>query len=373
MTRRVAHVFPYDPRQLGQDFERWSSSQLARWPLAAVARSQHVAATTVHVIGPRSRRLPRPPLEIVEHRSLASGPRVREWGDDWSRSLGRALAGLGPDDACVIHLNDYPAARLAQRAAARTRVVLVFHGRGLGRLDEHVRTADRLVVLREDAADVLRAAGEVTVMTPSVDRSRFHPAERAAGERERVLGFVGRLEESKGVRELPAVVRAVPGVRIEVVGAGTPEQRAALAVDGIELLGELPVEAVAEQLRTWRLLLLPSYTEGYPLTALEACASRVPVAAVEGVLPAELTARPGVAVAKRDRYAALVAELLDDAHRPPPADWIPTHEDAAAVWDELIESLPPWRDRPRPVVPRLARTRRLRPLRRVVRRVRGRR
>lgn len=384
--RRILHVFPYDPRQLGQTFERWAEAQLERWPLAAVRLSAHASRTSVHVVGPRGRRVAAGRLEVVEHRSLASGPRHRDWGDDWSAGLGRVLARLGAADVCVIHLNDYAAARLAQRAACRSRVVIVFHGRGLGAYDEHLASADHLVVLREDAAVELRARGatasRITVLPPSVDRSQFSAGGDVAtlGQPAR-LGFIGRLEASKGVQEIPPVMARLAGegisARAELAGPFTARQRGELEQEAaragvserIEILGELPAAALAARMRGWRILLLPSYTEGHPLVALEACACRLPVAAVEGVLPAELERRPAVSVAPRERYQELVLGLIRDDRRPPHDDWVRDHQRAAAEWDDLLDRLPAWEPRERVAVSRVRRLRRLRIPRRVARAV----
>lgn len=383
--RKIAHVFPYDPRHLGLSFTRWAPSQLERWPLAAVRLSRLAPRSSVHVIGPRRRKLSAPPLEIVEHLSPAAGPRWRDVGDDWSGSLGRTLARFGPDDACVVHFNDYAAARLAQRAARRSRVAIVFHGRGLGTWDEHVASADRLVVLRADTAEELAARGarpeQLVVLRPSVDRLRFSPGgDRPEGDAVR-LGFVGRLEHAKGVFEIPPLLArlAADGVsaRAELAGPFSDRQRAELVAaassagvqDRVELLGEVPAGELARRMRTWRLVLLPSYTEGHPLVALEACASGVPVAAVEGVLPAELDERPAVFIAPRRRYAELVARLLAEDSRLPADPWVRSHEAAAADWDALLGTLPAWTPRALPPVSRLRRARRLRPPRRLARAV----
>lgn len=355
--RRVCHVFPYDPRHLGLCFPRWAASQLERWPLAAVCESRWASHSSAHVIGPRARRLPAPPLEVLAHRSLSSGPVWRDWGDDWSPGLGRKLARLEADDVCVIHLNDYPAARLAQLAASRCRVVIVFHGRGLGRFDHHLASAERLVVLRSDAAAALLQSGarheQVVLLAPSVDRRRFAAVTPDRPDDERpLLGFVGRLERSKGVLELPGVLARLQAqgiaARVELAGSFSADQRdelieAALTAgvqDGLELLGELPGEELAERMRRWRLLLLPSHTEGHSIVALEACVGRLPVAAVEGVLPAELERRPAIAVAPREDYPALVERLLAEERRPPADDWVRSHKRAAAEWDALLEALP---------------------------------
>ena len=281
----------------------------------------------------------------------------------------------------MLHLNDYAAARYAHRAAHRTRVVLVFHGLGLGRSDDHLLTADRHVVLRRDAADGLRELGvdsdRIVVMHPSVDKSLFRPATSLTSRP--VLGFIGRLEESKGVFEIPRVLQDLPDTTsVELVGTGSPEQVAALweaaSEAGVEerlhWLGELPPEAMADRLRRWRLLLLPSYTEGSPIVVAEAASARVPTVAVEGVLPDEVARRPGIHVGARSSYSALVAAVLADEDRPPPAEWVKSHEDAALEWDTLLESLPQWTQHRLVATPRLERLKRFKPLRRLVRLVR---
>lgn len=356
---RVAHVFPYDPRHLGLDCEAWADAQLVRWPLAAISRSRHARTSTVHVIGPRSGRRPAPPLEIVQHFALASGPRFRDWGDDWSYSLSRTLGRLTRDDVCVIHLNDYAAARLAERSARLTRVVLVFHGRGLGGWE----TSDAVVVLRDDAFEDLRNAGadprRLFVFTPSVDTGLFRPS--TAAKSEMTFGFVGRFEESKGVAELPRVLAAVPQASIEAAGSGGGE------IPGVTRLGELPSDQIAERMRTWRLLLLPSYSEGFPLVAVEAAASGLQVAAVEGVLPDELAKRPGIHVGTRSEYPELVARLVSEQPQSYYPDWVRSHDEAAHDWDNLLSELRPWRPRSVPEVSLRGRARRFRPPRQIAR------
>lgn len=378
---RVLHVFPYDPRHLGQTFEQWAEAQLARWPLAAVAASRLAGRSSVHVIGPRARRRSGPPLEIVEHRAVASGPRFRDWGDDWSASLERTLRRLGSDDVCVVHLNDYPAARLAQRAAHRATVVLVLHGRGVGRADDHLAHADLVVALRSDAIEELRRLGvderRLALVRPSVDRGSLAAPDGRPPTA--VLGFVGRLEPSKGVLELPPALAALGGeATVELVGAHTAEHRAAVeaAADAagvrgrIEILGELPAREVAARMRRWRALALPSHTEGHPLVALEALAAGLPVAAVGGVLPPELAERPGVHVGPRKRFHETLAAAL--AAAPAPDPWVLGHKQGGEAWDALLDGLPAWTPRPRVRASRAGRVRRLRPLRRAARRALGR-
>jgi glycosyltransferase involved in cell wall biosynthesis len=372
--RHIAHVFPYDPRHLNQTLEGWAASQLQRWPLAAVAASRLAGRSSVHVIGQRNSTLAHHPLRIESHRAVLSGPTWRDWGDDWSRGLEGTLARLQPDDVAVIHLNSYEAARLAQRSAARTRTVIVFHGRGVGPYDTYLSNASELVVLRTDAAEELRAAGapaeRVHLLQPSVDKRLFSPpTKRRQGH---VLGFVGRLEPGKGAFELPGVLARVreqgAGARIELVGPAPPRAAAELTAASVQLgvaehlafLGEAPPPVVADLMRRWRLLLLPSYSEGFAIVVVEAAACGLATAAVTGVLPPELERQAVVSAAPRDEYADLVAGLLSAPPVEEPPKWPMDHAEAATAWDDLLSELPPFRA-PRPVaVPRLRRLRRAR-------------
>lgn len=372
--RHIAHVFPYDPRHLNQDLDGWAASQLRRWPLAAIARSSLAGRSSVHVIGDRRSTLAHQPLRIQSHRAILSGPTWRDWGDDWSRGLGEALAQLGADDVAVIHLNGYEAARLAQRAASRTRTVIAFHGRGVGPYDAYLGNASALVVLRDDAATELVAGGaapeRVRLLRPSVDKRLFSPPTGRSSDP--VLGFVGRVDHGKGVFELPHVLARLheKGIdaRVELVGPAHPrliaELRAASVLLGVQdhltFLGEATDQVVADLMRRWRLLLLPSRSEGFPIVVVEAAACGLPTAVVEGVLPGELEGQPIVAAAPRDRYADLVLDLLSV----PPAEDLPQwpldHATAASAWDDLLSSLPDFRA-PQPLFgPRLPRLRRAR-------------
>lgn len=372
--RYIAHVFPYDPRHLNQDLQGWAASQLRRWPLAAIARSALADRSSVHVIGERSSTLAHHPVRIQSHRATLAGPTWRDWGDDWSRGLGGALAQLGADDVAVIHLNGYEAARLAQRAAGRTRTVIVFHGRGVGPYDAYLRNASALAVLRDDAATELVAGGaapeRVHSLQPSVDKRLFRPPKGRSSDH--VVGFVGRLEHGKGVLELPHVVARLhqKGIdaQLELVGPAHPrliaELRAASVSLGVQdhltFLGEATDQVVADLMRRWRLLLLPSRSEGFPIVVVEAAACGLPTAVVEGVLPRELEGWPIVAAAPRECYADLVVDLLSVPPAQDLPEWPLDHATAATAWDDLLSGLPEFRA-PQPFsVPRLPRLRRAR-------------
>jgi len=365
----VHHVFPYDPGHLGLSVDAWWDGQLQRWPLAAVARSRQAPVTVVHVITKQRIARSGRGLRLVGHPTLYDNVRWHAWGDDWSLSLGRALARTGPEDIVVVHLEGYAAARLAIRYAARSRVVLVLHGRGTGSLAEHA-AVDHTVVLHDGVRSALLEGGvppeRLTQLVPSVDRDLFRPAPEGSTHRDSVrLGYVGRLEPTKGVFELPSVLSGVSDLRPELECIGTPPTprdelaaRAAFAGSEFTLLGELAPTAVAARMRDWDALLLPSYTEGCPLVVLEALSSQTPVVAVDGVLPGSLASREGVYEGPRDGMVATLRRAIAGG-APAEPTWVPTHADGGRHWDDLYASLPSWtlRERPsaRPLAGRLRR------------------
>ncbi len=125
-----------------------------------------------------------------------------------------------------------------------------------------------------------------------VDTERFY-SRVAFAEREQVVGFLGRLDEEKRIRELAAVAKALPD-ETTFVFAGDGELRewleqelsAEIESGSVELTGWVDHGEVPEILSQFKLLILPSEpTEGLPTVILESMACGTPVLAtpVSGV------------------------------------------------------------------------------------------
>jgi glycosyltransferase involved in cell wall biosynthesis len=236
-------------------------------------------------------------------------------------------------------------------------------------VEEH-EAADLSVVLNDDARHTLITRGvadsRLLAMVPSIDRALFRPGSGTPADGI-VLGYVGRLEASKGAFELPGIVRELAdlGARLECVGslAGPADAaRAQAAFSGIpvELAGELSPAEVAARMKGWSALVLPSYTEGMPLVALEALSTGIPVVAVDGVLPHTLASRRGVWSGTRESLAARTRSAVA-SHVEPDAAWIPDHRQGGESWEAVSLALPAWRPRPRPSArPLLGRLKRFR-------------
>jgi glycosyltransferase involved in cell wall biosynthesis len=104
-------------------------------------------------------------------------------------------------------------------------------------------------------------------------------------ERDDVVGFVGRLDEEKGIQELAAVARQLPDdVTFRFVGDGPlrewleTELADEIEAGSVEVVGWVDHDAVPVELNRMKLLVLPSQpTEGLPTTILEALACGTPV------------------------------------------------------------------------------------------------
>jgi len=125
-----------------------------------------------------------------------------------------------------------------------------------------------------------------------VRTGEFH-VQRPYADRDRVVGFLGRLDEEKNVRELAAVAAELPDdVTFRFIGDGDlrewleTELASEIERGAVELTGWVNHDDVPDQLNDLALLVLPSQpTEGLPTTILEALACGTPVLAspVSGV------------------------------------------------------------------------------------------
>lgn len=138
------------------------------------------------------------------------------------------------------------------------------------------------------------------------------------------VGFVGRLENRKGVRELlaawPRVAASVPRAHLVVVGKGPLEDEVRRAcADGPRATWLGYREKVGPVMKALDLLAVPSHWEGFGLVAAEALAAGTPVVASTASSLPEVVRDgiDGLLVPPRDAdaLAAALVELCTDAGR----------------------------------------------------------
>ena len=125
-----------------------------------------------------------------------------------------------------------------------------------------------------------------------VDTDRFYPR-IDFDDRKKVIGFLGRLDEEKGVRKLTAIAKLLPDdFTFRFIGDGDlydwikSELDAEIEDGSVELTGWVDHKAVPQELSNLQLLIMPSHpTEGLPTVILESLACGTPVYAtpVSGV------------------------------------------------------------------------------------------
>lgn len=110
-------------------------------------------------------------------------------------------------------------------------------------------------------------------------KPNFVDVERPDGGPRRGGLYVGRLAPEKGIETLAQALRELPGVAIDVIGAGPRErEREIEAHPQLNLLGWLNHEQIYERMRAASYLVMPSiWYENFPRTLVEAYANGLPV------------------------------------------------------------------------------------------------
>lgn len=158
--------------------------------------------------------------------------------------------------------------------------------------------SDRIIVESESLIYWLNLSeyvNKIHVGPTFVDINVFRP-QRNANNRKNLVGYIGILSESKGVKQIvksiPLVLEKYPRVEFFIGGTGPcyPEIRQMILdykLSGkVELTGWIPNSEVPEYLNRLKLLVLPSVSEGLPNIVIEAMACGTPVLATSvGAIP----------------------------------------------------------------------------------------
>lgn len=159
------------------------------------------------------------------------------------------------------------------------------------------------------------------LMRRGVDCGLFNPEKRkrVRGEREFVLGFVGRLSVEKNVRLLARTQGELERLgqtqfRFLIVGHGAEEQWLRRNLPGAEFTGLLKGEALAAAYGDMDLFVFPSHTDTFGNVVLEALASGVPAIVTPDGGPASIV-RDGHTgrIVPDERFPSAITEVLGDA------------------------------------------------------------
>jgi glycosyltransferase involved in cell wall biosynthesis len=190
--------------------------------------------------------------------------------------------------------------------------------------------------LKRKLEGVVSASGQPPLVMPmGVDSERFGADPAAWADREKIVLFVGRLAEKKGLeyllRAFPQVSAHHPDARLVVVGDGPLRGKLeALAQNlglkgNVDFLGGKPPSELPRLYSSCRVFVGPSVvarsgdTEGFGLVFIEAFAAGRPAVAssVGGIPDIVVHGRTGLLVepGSPDALAAAICELLDSPTR----------------------------------------------------------
>ncbi|MDE6166406.1 MAG: glycosyltransferase family 4 protein [Muribaculaceae bacterium] len=192
--------------------------------------------------------------------------------------------------------------------------VVVANGWEWSLLKQAVRLADCVVVMTSDSKAALESAGfdNVTyVPNPISEREIDYADSIPTAFSERKLIFAGHILETKGIRELLSAMESFEGLTLRLFGAdskGISTQlkqtySRAFAKNDIEFVGQVDHATIIKEMKSG-ILILPSYTEGFPYVILEGMACGAPiiattVGAIPEMLDFDLAEPCGVAIEAR--------------------------------------------------------------------------
>lgn len=254
---------------------------------------------------------------------------------------------LKKDRVDILHCHAYKADTVGFLASKLTKVKTVSTCHGWWpdtaklKLYDFIDTAvlkhfDKVVAVSEKIYNDMAARGikasKLEVILNGIDIERFSSA-RAGDEEKKALGIsvgfpvigsIGRLSREKGIRYLieaaPKIITKVPEARFLIVGEGDEKSPLMEYADRGALKGKVIFAGYREDVdKIYPLLdvfVMPSLTEGIPLSLLEAMASAKPIVATRvGGIPSVITdKRSGLLVDPQDSDALSesVLSLLAD-------------------------------------------------------------
>jgi phosphatidylinositol alpha 1,6-mannosyltransferase len=185
------------------------------------------------------------------------------------------------------------------------------------------------------------------LMPRGVDAELFHPAKRKRddGDREYVLGFVGRISVEKNVALLAQVQEELEAsgyknFRFLIVGHGGDEAWLRERMPRAEFTGVLRGEALSRAYANMDLLVFPSHTDTFGNVVLEAMASGVPAIVTPDGGPKTIV-REGVTgrIAEDAEFAAAVASVLGDPEKHAEMRLAARAHALTMSWDAVFEGV----------------------------------
>lgn len=188
--------------------------------------------------------------------------------------------------------------------------------------------ADRVSVVSPEIGKKLAKLGtEKVFITPmGVDVSVFKPREKQEKKNQTNLLFVGRLSAAKGInyliKALLEIIKEFPETNLVIIGAGQEKKEFEILADELDLkqkvnfLGGIANQELPKYYQKADVFVLPSLTEGTPVSVLEAMSSGCPVVATKvGGVPAIIENRKSgllINPCSSEEISRAVIDILSD-------------------------------------------------------------
>lgn len=159
-----------------------------------------------------------------------------------------------------------------------------------------LKNADAVIALTEDMKKAIKKIynRDVLVIPNGIDLEKFEDLSRVTfrkrwkiEDEEKILTFVGTLRPIKGVEYLIRAMKIIrqknADARLMLVGNGEEREKLEKLVkelileEYVRFIGKVQNEEVPEYMAASDIFILPSLSEGFPVTVLEAMASGLPI------------------------------------------------------------------------------------------------
>lgn len=163
-----------------------------------------------------------------------------------------------------------------------------------------LKRSNRVIALTNDMKkEILKIVDrkDVIVVPNGIEISKFNlnrdncRRELNIQENKKIILFVGRLIEIKGVeyliRAMKEILKDIPDAKLMIIGDGENEKNLKnLSVnlgveEKIDFIGKVPNDKIPVYMKAADVFVLPSLSEGFPVTLLEAMAAGLPILATK--------------------------------------------------------------------------------------------
>lgn len=163
----------------------------------------------------------------------------------------------------------------------------------------YVKSANTITSLTKEMAETVldKLQKDAPIIPNGVDINRFYPPHTLyRGRDKRTILTLSRIDNKKGleyaIKSMPKILKKYPDTILQIIGDGDFKENLEELVNSlslrksVEFIGFIPNETVPKYLQKADIFILPSLTEGFSLTALEAAACGLPIISTPvGILP----------------------------------------------------------------------------------------